>query len=602
MEMKWDYCSGCDDEFSRVCIIFFSIDLDGHETQRVDLSQLGTLSSNTIPNTKGNMKAITTRSGVAYEGPLIPTNPKKTLPKPNIPYPLRLNDQKLHEKATNQMEKFFQIFQDLHFDISFTDALLLMPKFASTIKSLLANNDKLFELAKISLNENWLVMLLKKILEKLGDPGRFLIPFDFLGMDIIDVIDVAREEYAQEMLGFSKNSLGGNPTSTSKPIISNSSPSLTAFEGSDFILEEIEAYLKDELVSPKINHADFDPEGDICLIEKLLNDDPFQLPLMYLKQGEVAKAKSSIEEPPKLELKDLPSHLEYAYLEGVDKLPVIITKDLKNDEKEALLNMLERLAGNEFYCFIDGFSGIPFGLCNAPETFQRCMMSIFHDMIEKTMEVFMDEFLVFGDSFSSCLSHLDNMLQRCEYTNLVLNWEKCHFMVYEGIVLGHKILKTGLEVDRAKFDVIAKLPHPTTVKVVRSFLGHAGFYRRFIQYFSKIARLMTHLLEKETPFMFSKDCIDAFETLKKKLIEALILVVPDWNLPFELMCDVSDFAIVYTDHSTLNYLLSKQDAKPRLLQWVLLLQEFDIIIRDKKGKENLTADHLSILENPHGCV
>ncbi|GJX38153.1 reverse transcriptase domain-containing protein [Tanacetum coccineum] len=167
--------------------------------------------------------------------------------------------------------------------------------------------------------------------------------------------------------------------------------------------------------------------------------------------------------------------------------------------------MLERLAGNEFYCFLDGFSGyfqipidphdqekttftcpygtfayrrMPFGLCNAPGTFQRCMMAIFHDMIEKTMEVFMDDFSVFGDSFDSCLSNLERMLKRCEDTNLVLNWEKCHFMCKEGIVLGHKISKSGIEVDRAKVDVIAKLPHPTTVKGVRSFLGHAGFYRQ----------------------------------------------------------------------------------------------------------------------------
>ncbi|GJS63142.1 reverse transcriptase domain-containing protein [Tanacetum coccineum] len=263
---------------------------------------------------------------------------------------------------------------------------------------------------------------------------------------------------------------------------------------------------------------------------------------------------------------------------------------------------VERLAGNEYYCFLDGFSGyfqipidpldqekttftcpygtfayrrMPFGLCNAPGTFQRCMVAIFHDMIEKTMEVFMDDFSVFGDSFSSCLSHLDKMLQRCEDTNLVLNWEKCHFMVKEGIVLGHKISKSGIEVDKAKVDVIAKLPHPTTVKGIRSFLGHAGFYRRFIQDFSKIARPMTHLLEKETPFIFSKECIEAFETLKMN--------------------------IVYTDHSALKYLLAKQDAKPRLLRWILLLQEFDVEIRDKKrGKtENLAVDHLLDLKNPH---
>nr|GEU56384.1 hypothetical protein [Tanacetum cinerariifolium] len=140
-----------------------------------------------------------------------------------------------------------------------------------------------------------------------------------------------------------------------------------------------------------------------------------------------------------------------------------------------------------------------------------------------------------------------------------------------------------LQVDRAK--VIAKLPHLTTFKGVRSFLGHAGFYRRFIQDFSKIARPMTHLLEKETPFIFSKKCIKAFNTLKKKLTEAPILVVPDWNLPFELMCHASDY-----------------DAKPRLLRWVLLLQEFDITILDNKGSENLAADHLSRLENPHQDV
>nr|GEZ11323.1 reverse transcriptase domain-containing protein [Tanacetum cinerariifolium] len=286
------------------------------------------------------------------------------------------------------------------------------------------------------------------------------------------------------------------------------------------------------------------------------------------------------------------------------------------------------------------------------------MMSIFHDMIEKIMEVFMDDFSVFRDSFSSCLTNLDKMLNRCEETNLVLNWEKCHFMCREGIVLGHKISKSGIEVDRAKVDVITKLPHPTAVKGVRSFLGHAGFYRRFIQDFSKIARPMTRLLEKKTPFVFSKECIDAFNTLKKKLTEAPILVVLDWNLLFELMCEASDYvigavlgqrktkhfqpihyaskmmteaqihytttekemlAIVYafkkfqpyfvlsksivcTDHSALKYLLNKQDAKPRLLRWVLFLQEFDITILDKKGSENLAADHLSRLENPHQDV
>ncbi|GJT82559.1 hypothetical protein Tco_1056901 [Tanacetum coccineum] len=165
------------------------------------------------------------------------------------------------------------------------------------------------------------------------------------------------------------------------------------------------------------------------------------------------------------------------------------------------------------------------------------MMAIFHDMIEKTMEVFMDDFSVFGDSFSSCLANLDRMLKRCEDTKLALNWEKSHFMVKEGIVLGHKISRKGIEVDKAKVDVISKLPHPTTVKGIRSFLGHAGFYRRFIKDFSKISRPMTHLLEKNTPFIFSEDCILAFQTLKKKLTEAPILIAPNWDQPFEIMCE-----------------------------------------------------------------
>ncbi|GKA37693.1 reverse transcriptase domain-containing protein [Tanacetum coccineum] len=311
--------------------------------------------------------------------------------------------------------------------------------------------------------------------------------------------------------------------------------------------------------------------------------------------------------------------------------------------------MLERLAGNKYLCFLDGFSGyfqmsidlndeekttftcpfgtyayrrMPFGLCNAPATFQRCMLAIFHDMIEESVEVFMDDFSVFGNSFDTCLNNLDKMLQRCKDAHLVLNWEKCHFMVKEGIVLGHKVSSAGLEVDKAKINVISKLPPPTNIKGVRSFLGHAGFYRRFIKDFSKIARPITKLLEKDTPFEFDDECQKAFESLKEKLTCAPVIVSPNWNLPFELMCDASDFAIgavlgqkdvfafekfrsylilsktiVHTDHSALRHLFKKQDAKPRLIRWILLLQEFNIEIKDRKGTENVAANHLSQLEN-----
>ncbi|GKA09840.1 reverse transcriptase domain-containing protein [Tanacetum coccineum] len=323
--------------------------------------------------------------------PILEPDVPKTLLKPNIQYPSRRNDQKSRDKASNQMEKIFQIFQDFLFDISFADALLLMPRFAPTIKNLLMNKEKLLKLAKIPLNENYSAMLLKKLPEKLGDPGKFLIPCNFPGMDVchaladlgasinlmplsiwknislpkltptrmtleladrsithpkglaedfyvkvgkfnfptdfvvvdfeadprvplilgrsflrtgralidvygeeitlrvdneaitfnldqttrysssyddvsinrIDVIDEVCEEYAPELLEFSNKSLGGNPTPTFEPLTS------------EFILEEIEAYLKDDSISTEIDHADCDPEGDICLIEKLLNNDPF---------------------------------------------------------------------------------------------------------------------------------------------------------------------------------------------------------------------------------------------------------------------------------------------------------------------------------------
>ncbi|GKA67870.1 putative nucleotidyltransferase, ribonuclease H [Tanacetum coccineum] len=343
--------------------------------------------------------------------------------------------------------------------------------------------------------------------------------------------------------------------------------------------------------------------------------------------------------------------------------------------------MLERLCENEYYCFLNGFSGffqipialedqekttftcpygtfayrrIPFGLCNAPATFQRCMTAIFHDMVKDFMEVFMDDFLVIGNSFDSYLANLDRMLAKCEETNLVLNWEKFHFMVKEGIILGHKISRVGIKVDRAKIDVIAKLPYPTNVKGVRSFMGHAGFYRRFIKDFFMISKPMTQLLMRDAKFDFSDDCKKAFNILKEKLTTAPIIISSDWNMPFELMCDASDFVVgavlgqqidgifkpiyyasktlnnaqehytttekellavvfsfdkfrqylilsktvVNTDYSALKYLFRKEDAKPRLIRWVLLLQGFDIHIKDKKGAKNLAADHLSTLENP----
>ncbi|RVW14733.1 Retrovirus-related Pol polyprotein from transposon 17.6 [Vitis vinifera] len=303
--------------------------------------------------------------------------------------------------------------------------------------------------------------------------------------------------------------------------------------------------------------------------------------------------------------------------------------------------VLERVSGHPFYCFLDGYSGyfqieidladqekttftcpfgtyayrrMPFGLCNAPATFQRCMLSIFSDMVERIMEVFMDDITVYG-----------------------------------GIVLGHIISEKGIEVDKAKVELIVKLPSPTTVKGVRQFLGHAGFYRRFIKGFSSLSKPLCELLAKDAKFIWDERCQNSFDQLKKFLTTTPIVRAPNWQLPFELMCDASDFAIgavlgqredgkpyviyyasktlneaqrnytttekellavvfaldkfraylvgsfiiVFTDHSALKYLLTKQDAKARLIRWILLLQEFDLQIKDKKGVENVVADHLS---------
>jgi len=342
--------------------------------------------------------------------------------------------------------------------------------------------------------------------------------------------------------------------------------------------------------------------------------------------------------------------------------------------------MLERLSKHSHFCYLDGYSGfsqipvhsddqekttftcpygtfayrrMPFGLCNAPATFQRCMNAIFADYIEKIVEVFMDDFSVYGTSFDNCLFNLNKVLQRCEDQHLVLNWEKCHFMVTEGIVLGHRISGRGIEVDPAKIEAIEKLPYPRDIKGIRSFLGHAGFYRRFIKDFSKISKPLTNLLQKDVPFSFNDDCIESFNVLKKALITAPIIQPPDWNLPFEIMCDASDYAVgavlgqrvdkklnviyyasktldgaqrnyattekeflavifacdkfrsyiidskvtVHSDHSAIKYLMNKKDAKPRLIRWVLLLQEFDLHIVDRKGEDNPVADHLSRMEN-----
>nr|GEW75455.1 reverse transcriptase domain-containing protein [Tanacetum cinerariifolium] len=410
----------------------------------------------------------------------VPISALKPNPKPSIPYPSRLHDQKLSDKANDQKEKFFKIFQDLDFNISFADALILMPNLGRSSASInlmpLSVWNKL-SLPKVSPTYMNLELADRSISRPVGvaedvfvKVGMFHFPADFVVVDfnadprvslilrksflktghaLIDVyegeltlrlIDVAYEEYSQKVLGFS---MSGNPTPSTKPIVSISSPTLTPFRDSDFILEETNAFLAidDEPILSEIDDCYYDSEGYILLLKEFLNDDPSSLPLppQELKVVEHTNEKSSIDELPVVELKDLPPHLEYAFLEGDDKLPVIIAKDLKDEEKTALIKVMkshkQALAWQlsdikdpqdqektTFKCPYGTFAyrRIPFGLCNAPGTFQRCMMAIFHDMIKKTMEVFMDDFSVFGNSFETCLSHLDKMLKRfSSFKNLI---------------------------------------------------------------------------------------------------------------------------------------------------------------------------------------
>nr|GEW77572.1 DNA-directed DNA polymerase [Tanacetum cinerariifolium] len=600
--------------------------------------------------------------------------------KSSIPYPSRRDNERRHDQANEQIKKFYEIFKDMSFEISFTDALILMPKFASTLKHLIGNKEKLSEMARTLMNEHCSAVILNKLPRKLEDPDKFLIPCEFLGMDeclaladlcasinlmpifVWEALSLPKltptcmtlelaNRWVSKPIGIAKDVsfkvgvfhfpadfvvvdfkpdpqvsliFGRCFLKTGRALIDVHKGELTLRIGNEAITYNLDQTVKysynyNQMTANKIDVIEMACEEysqevlGFFDVTTSGNPTPHDDPIKELNVCEAKTIKSSVDEPPEFELKDLPPHLEYAFLEGDNKLPVTISKELGDKEKSALIKVLkglqpavqhqrrvnpkihdvikkeveilldarliypisdspwvspvhcvpkkgsftvieneeneliptrlvtgwwvcidyrklneatrkdhfplpfmdqilERLAGNELYCFLDGFSGyfqIPIDPRDQEKT--TCMLAIFHDMVEKTMEVFMDDFL-----------------------------EKSHFMVKEGIVLGHKISKNGIEVDRAKVDVIAKLPHPTTVKVY------------------------------------------AFEKFWAYLI--------------------MNKSIVHTDHFALKYLFAKKDAKARLLRWVLLLQEFDFKVLDTKGAENLAADHLSRLENPYENV
>ncbi|KAK8535534.1 hypothetical protein V6N12_057050 [Hibiscus sabdariffa] len=379
------------------------------------------------------------------------------------------------------------------------------------------------------------------------------------------------------------------------------------------------------------------------------------------------KLLHSVLQAPQIELKDLPKHLKYAFLGDNSTLPVIVSNKLSEKEENELISVLCKHKEAIGWTVAD-ITGLSPSTCIHrikviedakpsregqrrlnPPMMERCMVSIFSDFIEKGIEVFMDDFTIYGNTFDECLLNLSNVLKRCLEYNLVLNYEKCYFMVDKGLILGHIVSFDGIAVDPSKTDVICTLPCPTTVREIRSFLGHAGFYRRFIKDFSKIAQPLCNLLQKDQIFYFDSDCKDAWDALKEKLIPAPVVQPPNWEHPFELMCDALETSVgvvlgqkigkephviayasrtldsaqrnysttekellpivialekfhsyllgtnvvVFSDHAALRYLMNKKEAKRRLIRWILLLQEFNLEIKDKKGRENLVTDHFS---------
>jgi hypothetical protein len=337
---------------------------------------------------------------------------------------------------------------------------------------------------------------------------------------------------------------------------------------------------------------------------------------------------------------------------------------------------LDTLSGKKCFSFLDGYSGynqiqialedqdkttftcpwetfaytvLPFGLCNGPATFQREVLGIFSDLTQDCVEIYMDDFTVYGDDYDQALANLDKVLTRCQETNLALSNEKCKMLMTEGIVLGHHISVTGIKVDPAKIEVITNLPPPQSQKDVRNFLGHAGYYRRFIENFTKIATPMFKLLTKDVKFYWDSFYQNDVDTLKEKLSITPVLRGPNWSLPFHISTDASDTALgvvlgqkdnlithaiyfisknltpteynytvtekeflvvvysinkfrhyitgykffIHTDHFAIIFLINKPITNGRITRWLLLLQEFNITIVDRPGKENLVADFLS---------
>ncbi|XP_021746437.1 uncharacterized protein LOC110712285 [Chenopodium quinoa] len=649
------------------------------------------------------MYAITTRSGKILESEL---NVEKS---PDVRIGLEVEDESSRENeilegSAGKNER--DVVKSLHVSIPFVDAMKEMPHYSKFLKDLLNGRR---EVETVSLTANCSVILSSKLPTKLQDPGSFSIPCSINEVHLGKALcDLGASVSLMPFSVYQKLNVGNlSPTnitlqladrSTKLPIGKVEDIPLRVgkftFPVDFYVLEMDEDEIipiilgrpflatskaiidvKEGKMTLKVDNDsiefDLNKVGDqkeMQLYEEMLDEKEETTPdqempqpyeVFQVEEEEISNGKVA----PKVELKPLPSGLRYVFLDVNDTFPVIINANLTEEQTSSLINVLKMHRKALGYT-LDDLKGISPSLCmhkidleegaKPCRQRQRKLNPSMQEVVRKEVSKLLEAGIIYPIAHSDWVSPVQVVPkkgERCESANLVLNWEKCHFMVENGIVLGHKISQAGIEVDGAKVDVIEKLPPPTNVREVRSFLGHAGFYRRFIKDFSLIAKPLTSLLQQDKEFVFDEACHESFCRLKQALCTAPVVRGPDWSLPFELMCDASDGAIgsvlgqrkdgklhviyylsktlndaqrnytttekeflavihsfeklrtyligsrtiVYTDHSALKYLISKKEAKPRLLRWVLVLQDFDYEMRDKKGAENVVADHLSRL-------
>ncbi|XP_071926999.1 uncharacterized protein [Coffea arabica] len=601
---------------------------------RLESQVQGKLPSQPEANPK-NVSAMTLRSGKEVQGPepvipkdkdeeriekdleeegrdnknaKVPSNPIPTAKTNPPPFPSRLEKPKKQDKE----KEILEIFRKVEINIPLLDAIKQVPRYAKFLRDLCANRKRLKGDERVIVGENVSAILQRKLPPKCGDPG----PLKEIGI-IIQLAD-RTNAYPDGLI--------------------------------EDVLEVFEIEGRDELEVVLTKHFESETTSGVELSEELkcvigsLQTLPttktrYDLAPIFIPEPH-KRLLPSVVQAPVLELKPLPKHLKYIYLGEGETLPVIISAGLSKVQEEKLLRVLREHKQAIGWTIAD-IKGISPAVCmhrirlekNAKpiRQAQRRLNPLMMEVVKKEILKLLDVGIIFALSDSPWVSPVQVVPKKAGVT--VESNQK------------------GIEVDKAKIDVISTLPYPASVREVRSFLGHAGFHRRFIKDFSKIGAPLFQLLQKDVSFEFDETCKGAFNKLKELLTTSPIIQPPDWNLPFEIMCDASDHAvgavlgqrvgkaahaiyyasralngaqlnysttekellavvfalekfrsyllgakvIIFSDHAALRYLLTKKEAKPRLIRWILLLQEFNLEIRDKKGAENLVADHLNIV-------